>query len=54
MNRNIQAEVTLTDINPEMLKEGKRKFIDNNFLLPVQWVRRMLQALPLKIIVLTL
>lgn len=46
MNRNIQAEVTLTDINPEMLKEGKEKFIDNNFLLPVQWVEADAQALP--------
>lgn len=44
--RNIEAEVTLTDINPEMLKEGKEKFIDHNILWPVQWVEADAQALP--------
>lgn len=45
-NRNIEVDVTLTDINPEMLQEGKEKFIDHNILWPMKWVEADAQALP--------
>jgi ubiquinone/menaquinone biosynthesis methyltransferase len=44
--RGLEPQITICDINPEMIKVGRDKLIDNNILYPIDFIVGDAQKLP--------